>query len=117
MLDPFGFFQENYDAIGRWRAKEENVHPIDASIMIDFLDEKPTATDGPVEALEILTNSAMFKQCFVRQLFRFYMGRQEEASDEPLLRRMFFEFADQDRQDILQAVRMLASSDRIAMRQ
>ncbi len=117
VLDPFGFFQENYDAIGRWRAKEDNVHPIDAAIIIDFLDEKPQSTDGPVEALETLTNSAMFKQCFVRQLFRFYMGRQEEASDDPLLRRMFFEFADQDRQDILQALRMLAASDRIAMRQ
>ena len=117
VLDPFGFFQENYDAIGRWRAKEDNVHPIDAAIMIDFLDEKPASADGPVEALEILTGSTMFKQCFVRQLFRFYMWRQEQASDDPLLRRMFFEFADKDRQDILQALRMLAASDRIAMRQ
>lgn len=117
LIDPFGFFQENFDPLGRWRDKEDGKHPIDASIIIDFLDEKPASTDGPVEALEILTSSSMFKQCFVRQLFRFYMGRQEQASDDPLLRRMFFEFADKDRQDILGALQMLAASDRIAKRQ
>lgn len=116
-IDPFGYFQENFDALGRWRDKEDGKHQVDAGILIDFLDEKPASTNGPVEALEVLTGSAMFKQCFVRQLFRFYMGRQEQASDDPLLRRMFFEFADKDRQDILQAVQTLASSDRIARRQ
>ena len=59
----------------------------------------------------------MFKQCFVRQLFRFYMGRQEEPSDDPLLRRMFFEFAHEDRQDVLRMVYLLTASDRIVRRQ
>ena len=54
----------------------------------------------------------MFKQCFVRQLFRFYMGRQEEPSDDPLLRRMFIEFAENDEQDIMALVEALAASDR-----
>ncbi len=65
----------------------------------------------------MLTNSAMFKQCFVRQMFRFYMGRQEEPSDDPLLRRMFAEFSRNDDQDILRLLRTLAASDRAAQRQ
>lgn len=116
VIDPFGFALENYDAIGRWRTRD-NGHPIDASILIDYLDEDAVKTTGPVEALKAFTSSAMFKQCFVRQLFRYYMGRQEEPSDDPLLRRMFLEFALGDRQDILQMVYMLTSSDRIVRRQ
>jgi hypothetical protein len=115
IINPFAFFQENYDALGRWRTRD-NGAAIDASILIDFLDEEPTKTAGPVEALKVLTNSAMFKQCFVRQLFRFYMGRSEEPGDDPLLRRIFFEFADQDQQDIIKALQTLASSDRIVRR-
>lgn len=116
VINPFGFFQESYDALGRWR-KLDNGHPIDASVKINFLDEDPVETKGPVEALKTFTSSAMFKQCFVRQLFRFYMGRQEEPSDHPLLRRMFFEFAHEDKQDILRAVYQMTASDRIVTRQ
>ena len=116
VINPFAFFQESYDALGRFRISD-NGHPIDTSILIDFLDEDPTKTVTAVDAIKTLTNSMMFKQCFVRQLFRFYMGRQEVPSDDPVLRRMFFEFAYQDKQDILRAVQMLAVSDRIVKRQ
>jgi Protein of unknown function (DUF1588)/Protein of unknown function (DUF1592)/Protein of unknown function (DUF1595) len=115
-INPFAFFQENYDALGRWRTKDHGID-IDSSIMIDFLDEEPQKTTGPVAALKLLTSSQMFKQCFVRQLFRFYMGRTEEPGDDPLLRRIFFEFAYKDNQDIVKAVQMLTSSDRIVRRQ
>lgn len=116
VINPFGFFQESYDALGRWRTLD-NGHPIDTGIKIDFLDEDPVQTKGPVEALKTFTGSAMFKQCFVRQLFRYYMGRQEEPYDHAVLRRMFFEFAYEDNQDILRAVYQLAASDRIVRRQ
>ena len=116
VINPFAFFQENWDALGRWRTLDNGV-PIDASTMINFLDEEPARTETAVDALKLLTNSMAFKQCFVRQLFRFYMGRNEEPSDDPLLRGIFFQFAYQDRQDILTALQMLASSDRIVRRQ
>jgi Protein of unknown function (DUF1588)/Protein of unknown function (DUF1595)/Protein of unknown function (DUF1592) len=116
IINPFAFFQENYDALGRWRTTD-NGSPIDASIMIDFLDEDPVKTTGPIDGIKTLTDSMMFKQCFVRQMFRFYMGRKEDTSDDPLLRRMFFEFAYKDKQDILGALQTLTSSDRIVRRQ
>ena len=116
IINPFAFFQERYDALGRWRSND-NGQPIDTSILIDFLDEAPTKTNTPTDAIKVLTSSAMFKQCFVRQLFRFYMGRDETASDDPILRQMFFEFARDDRQDIVAAVQTLTSSDRVVKRQ
>jgi Protein of unknown function (DUF1588)/Protein of unknown function (DUF1592)/Protein of unknown function (DUF1585) len=116
VINPFAFFQENYDALGRWRNRDHGV-PIDSSTLINFLDEEPVKTVGPVEALKLLTSSMAFKQCFVRQLFRFYMGRSEEPADDPLLRRMFFEFAYKDNQDVIKAVQTLTSSDRIVRRQ
>ena len=51
-----------------------------------------------------------FQQCFARQLFRFYTGRDETAGDDPVLRQMFFDFANNDEQDIVQLLRTLASS-------
>jgi Protein of unknown function (DUF1588)/Protein of unknown function (DUF1595)/Protein of unknown function (DUF1592)/Protein of unknown function (DUF1585) len=116
IINPLGFFQESYDALGKWRTLE-NGQKIDSSVLIDFLDETPVETATPVEALKTLTNSAVFKQCFVRQVFRFYMGRSEEPSDHPLLRRMYFAFANNDSQDILSLVYTLTSSDRIVRRQ
>ena len=114
VINPLGFFQESYDAIGKWRT-EDNNQPVDSSIVIDFLGEGPKkTTQSPVEAMKVLTSSTMFKQCFVRQLFRFYMGRNEEASDDPVLRRMFLKFSNSD-QDILKTVSVLAASDRILM--
>lgn len=111
VINPLGFFQENYDAIGKWRTTD-NGRPIDASALIDFLGEgPPRKTETPLEAMKLLTGSSMFRQCFVRQLFRFYMGRNEEASDDPVLRQMFVRFSRD--QDILKTVNVLTASDRI----
>jgi len=108
-INPFGFMQENYDAIGRWRTTDEGV-PIDASISVSFLDEGPVVTDSPVDALRAFTRSWRFQQCFARQLFRFYTGRDETAGDDPVLRQMFTDFATGDAQDIVGMLRTLASA-------
>lgn len=114
-INPFGVMLENYDAIGRYRTRDES-GPIDASLQVDFLDEGPLATTTPVEALRAFTRSPRFQQCFARQLFRFYNGRDETAADDPLLRQMFFDFANQDSQDIVQLLRTLASAASFSQR-
>ena len=116
IINPLGFFQESWDALGRYRTTD-NAHPVDASVMINFLDEEPSKAKSGVEALKTFTNSTKFKQCFVRQLFRYYMGRNEEAADDPLLRRMLITLARDDEQDILKQVFLLSSSDRVVRRQ
>jgi hypothetical protein len=115
-INPFGFMQESYDAIGRFRTRDESDLAIDPSIAIDFLDEGPLSTQTSVEALRALTSSARFKQCFARQVFRYYMGRDETDGDDPVLRQMFFAFAKDDGQDILALLRVLAGSPSFSQR-
>ena len=59
------------------------------------------------------TDSLRFKQCFVRQMFRFYTGRDETAADDPVLRQMFFGFANNDEQAVVQLLRVLATLDQL----
>jgi hypothetical protein len=113
-INPFGFMQENYDAIGRWRTTDQG-QPIDASMSVDFLDEGKLATNSPVEALRTLTSSYHFQQCFARQLFRFYMGRDEGMGDDPVLRQMFFGFANQG-QDIVTLLHSMAGAPTFSQR-
>ena len=115
-IDQFGFFQEKFDALGRYRNKENGLD-IDASMSLNFLDEGAQKTTTPQEALNVLTNSMMFKQCFVRQLFRFYMGRNEAETDHPLLRSLFYEFNKDNSQDVLKLVQLLGNSKRLSHRE
>ncbi len=115
IINPLGFFLESYDALGRMRTLD-NGQPIDTSILIDFLGTPPTKTETAVDAVKVLTASAMFQQCFVRQMFRFYMGRTEEPSDDTVLRRMFVTLAAGNEQDIFKTLYALASSDRMVRR-
>jgi hypothetical protein len=115
VINPFGFMQENFDPLGRWRTLD-NGFPIDPSVSVDFLDEGPFTASNPVDALKGFTSSMRFKQCFVRQLFRFYTGRDEIAADDPVLRQMFFGFANNDEQAIVQLLRVLATSTSFSQR-
>jgi len=108
-INPFGFMQENYDAMGRYRTTDAG-KPIDASISVGFLDEGPFTASTPVEALRGFTRSLRFQQCFTRQLFRFYAGRDETPEDDPLLRQLFFEFARDNAQSILGMLSQLAGA-------
>lgn len=115
VINPFGFMQENFDPLGRWRTKDNGL-PIDPSVSVNFLDEGPFTASGPVGALEGFTTSLRFKQCFVRQMFRFYTGRDETAADDPLLRQMFFGFANNDAQAVVELLRVLATSTSFSQR-
>jgi hypothetical protein len=108
-INPFGFMQENYDAMGRYRTTDAG-KPVDASVAVDFLDEGPLSTSTPVEALRGFTRSRRFQQCFTRQLFRFYSGRDETPADDALLRQLFFEFAQNDAQSIVGMLTHLAGA-------
>jgi cytochrome c553 len=114
-INPLGFFQENLSAIGRWRTLDNGL-PIDPTAVFNALDEGPVNSNLPVETLKKFTASMMFKQCFVRQLFRFYMGRSEEPSDHEVLQRMFLSFVQNDDQDILTLLQTLSTSNRFSQR-
>lgn len=109
-INPLGFYQENLASSGKWRTLD-NGKAINASSFLQGLDEGTLNTTGPVQTLGVLTESARFKQCFVRNMFRYYIGREETVSDEPLLREMFMVFANGGQQDIVGALRVLVGSD------
>jgi len=110
-INPFGFMLEAYDPLGRFRTEDENGFPVDTSIEALFLDEGPLVTDVPVDALAQFTEAAMFRQCFVRQLFTFYTARTHQESDDPLLREMFFRFSEGDNQQLPQLLSILGNSN------
>lgn len=114
-INPFGFMLENFDAIGRYRKSDEGT-PINAAISVNFLDEGPLSASSAVDALRAFTRSYRFQQCFARQLFRFYMGRDEAAGDDPILRQMFFDFANNGEQDIVRLLHTLASAPSFSRR-
>lgn len=113
-LNPFGFSLENYSAIGQWRTLDHGA-TIDPVVTVNFIDNKPTTLRTPVESVQFFTESLQFKQCFIRQLFRFYMGRDEVPSDDPTLRQMFYALAEG--KDIKLLLDYLATSNRFAQRQ
>jgi hypothetical protein len=116
LINPFGFMQESYDAIGRFRHQDEQGRPIDSHISVSFLDEGKFETNSPVDGFRRFTRSYRFQQCFARQLFRFYTGRDESSGDNPTLRRIFFEFANRDKQEIVGMLRGLVSSSHFSRR-
>ena len=114
-INPFGFSLESYDPIGRFRTEDEQGRTIDPSVNMDLLD-KPLRTETSVEALRGFTESTQFQQCFARQLFRFYMGRDEIHQDHPILRQMVFRFIQDGEGDIVALLRQLAESQHFTQR-
>jgi hypothetical protein len=84
-MDPYGFALENFDAIGRWRAREADGKAIDASAALP----DGTSFDGPSELrATILRRPDEFVKTFTRKLLTYAVGRGLEASDEPIVRRI-----------------------------
>ncbi|MCC9608650.1 DUF1592 domain-containing protein [Blastopirellula sp. JC732] len=78
LIDPIGFGLDNYDLLGRWRDKNENGKPLDASGIMPSGEKFA----GPAELKKILLDR---KQEFTRQLSRkvlgYALGRSLEDPD------------------------------------
>jgi hypothetical protein len=85
-MDPLGLPFEMYNHAGLYRTTELDKPVITTGEIIDSGD--PTL-DGPVEnALEMIERLAVserVEQVFVRHAFRFWMGRNENLHDRPVL--------------------------------
>ena len=92
-IDPYGFALEAYDPIGRLREKDLNGNPIDA---------RTELPDGKtLEGLKGLQDYLMeckeeFLLQFCRKLLGYALGRTVELSDEPLLREMKNQLANNE---------------------
>jgi hypothetical protein len=85
-MDPLGLPFEMYNHLGLRRDKEQK-KPIDSSGAI--LLSGDSALDGPVKnAVEMITKlaaSERVEQVFIRHVFRFWMGRNENINDAAIL--------------------------------
>lgn len=82
-MDPLGFALENYDGVGKWRAK-------DAGSAIDATGKLPdgTAFDGPAGLKKALADSHRdeFLNTFTDKLLTYALGRGLEYYDQPAIR-------------------------------
>ena len=82
VMDPVGFALENYDALGRWRTREEG-QPVDATG--GFPDgSKFTGVAGLEQAL--LNRPELFVGTLAEKLLTYALGRGLETYDAPAVR-------------------------------
>jgi hypothetical protein len=82
VMDPLGFALENYDAIGRWRTRDEG-SAVDASgRLMDGSD-----VQGPSSLRDALVrNPEVFVRTMTEKLMTYAVGRGLDASDMPAVR-------------------------------
>lgn len=85
-MNPLGMPFEAFNHVGRFRTDEKG-KPVDTSGAVTFSDVE--RLDGEVanarEMMERLADSPRVRQCFLRHMFRFWMGRNELLSDSQTL--------------------------------
>jgi hypothetical protein len=92
LIDPAGFALENYDAVGRWREREEG----------RTIDSTGGLPDGSrlegVSGLEraILKRPDLFVSTLTEKLLTFALGRRVEGFDAPAVRKIVRESRERD---------------------
>jgi hypothetical protein len=84
LIDPVGFALEQFDAVGRWRTRDEG-RPVDAAGGLPDGSE----FDG-VAGLEkaLLQRPDLFVRTLTEKLFIFALGRAPEEADAPAIRKI-----------------------------
>ena len=82
LMNPLGYPFEIYNHAGLLRVEDHGSPPDGSSVLVGMPDP---ALDGPVrdavELSERFSRSRYVKRCFIRQSFRYFMGREETLQD------------------------------------
>jgi hypothetical protein len=82
-MDPIGLALDNFDAVGRWRVRDENATPLNTESK--FYDG--TVISGPVDLRDvILQRPEQVVRNFVNNLFGYAIGRRPGYLDQPTVR-------------------------------
>ncbi|MGL4419650.1 MAG: DUF1585 domain-containing protein, partial [Gemmataceae bacterium] len=77
-LDPIGFALENFDGIGRWRDKDNNL-PIETAGTLPG----GIGISGPADLRKVLSHkAAQFRKCLVEKMLTYALGRGTEYDDK-----------------------------------
>lgn len=84
-LDPLGFALENFDAIGRWREKDNGI-PIDSTGSLPNGEE----IDGSAGLRKVLMDhKEQFLRAFVSKLMTYALGRGTTQADAMMIRQIY----------------------------
>jgi hypothetical protein len=92
LFEPMGLAMENFDAVGRWRLRDNGI-PIDPSGITN--DEIPLNGIQSLRDLTVLKGD-LFAQVVTEKLLTYAMGRGIETEDMPLLRAVADKAAEDD---------------------
>jgi hypothetical protein len=93
VFDPIGFGLENFDAIGRWREKD------DAGVAIDSAGKLPEGESfsSPAELKSLLAKrKANLARNLMERLMAYALGRQLEGYDEIVIDQLMVKIAEDD---------------------
>jgi hypothetical protein len=93
-IDPFGFALANYDAVGRFREKDNGGRPLDAQAILP--DGAEVEGLAELRAYLVETRREALLDQFCRKLLGYALGRETQLSDQPLLAKMRRRLAEND---------------------
>jgi hypothetical protein len=120
LMNPLGYPFEMYNHAGFLRAYDKlemdgSQHPPDATSTISNLPDPALniAVKNAVDFAQHLSTSPYARRCFIRQAFRYFMGRDETMADQCTLTAME---AALDKGSFFDMLGVLASSDSVIYR-
>lgn len=90
-INPLGFSLENFDAVGRWRIKDNN-KPVHAQGEFDADDGRTVKISGPRDVAAYALGSESAHRAFVRQLFHHIVKQPVPAFGENTLEALRTDF-------------------------
>jgi mono/diheme cytochrome c family protein len=94
-INPFGFSLEHFDAVGRWRTKD-NDKPVNARDQFDADDGCTVTLAGPRDIASYAVSSESAHRAFVRQLFHHTVKQPVPAFGESTMETLRAQFAEND---------------------
>jgi hypothetical protein len=91
-INPFGFSLEHFDAVGRWRTKDNN-KPVNARDEFDGEDGRTVTISGPKDVATYAVGSDSAHRAFVRHLFHHIVKQPAPAFGESTLENLRTQFA------------------------
>lgn len=92
LMDPLGVAFENFDAAGRLRTVDETGAPVVTETNVTRTKDIDGPVSGATELAAKLAGSDEVQQCYVRQSFRFFYGRDADQADACSMARLLVDF-------------------------
>ncbi len=92
MINPLGFSLENFDAVGRWRTKDNN-KPVNPVGELTTAEGKTVRLTGPRDIVNYVANNPSGHRAFIRHLFHHLIKQEPSAYGIATLENLQRDFA------------------------